>query len=87
MIYQIVSNRFPDWMLYEALFRHPELMEDSLAREHTEHSMIVKALTDGNPELASQTARDHVLSLGRDIEEMLGIPIKLIKAKEYPARH
>ncbi len=84
MIYQIVSNRFPDWMLYEALFRHPELLENSLAREHTEHSTLVKALKDGNPELACQSASDHIISLGRDIEELLGIPVHLIKAKESP---
>lgn len=84
-IYQIVSNRFPDWMLYEALFRHPEMLENSLAREHAEHSTIVKALADGNPELAEQAAKDHIISLGRDIEELLGIPIHVIKVKEYPA--
>ena len=31
-MYMTVLNTFPDWMLYEYLFRHPECLED----EHAE---------------------------------------------------
>jgi DNA-binding GntR family transcriptional regulator len=40
-------------MLYEYMFRHPELLEESLLREYHEHMAIVEALaahdkTDGS---------------------------------------
>ena len=31
-LYAIVANAFPDWLLYEALFRKPELLADSMAQ-------------------------------------------------------
>src|ERR671912_485821 len=30
-LYAVVANAFPDWLLYEALFRYPELIADSMA--------------------------------------------------------
>src|SRR5512145_359128 len=29
-LYEVVTNAFPDWLLYEALFRYPELLADSM---------------------------------------------------------
>src|SRR6266540_5137295 len=43
-MYAIVSNAFPDWLLYEALFRYPEILADSMTSMHTEHITIVDAL-------------------------------------------
>src|SRR5215216_7092420 len=30
-LYAVVANAFPDWLLYEALFRYPELLADTMA--------------------------------------------------------
>ena len=35
-MYEMASNLFPDWRLYEYMFRHPELLDQSLRREYDE---------------------------------------------------
>jgi DNA-binding GntR family transcriptional regulator len=81
-VYQVVANAFPDWMMYEVMYRRPELLEESLAQEYAEHRAVVDALAAGKPELAAQKAMEHVLHLGRDLESLLQIPGELIKEKE-----
>jgi DNA-binding GntR family transcriptional regulator len=84
-VYQVVANAFPDWMLYEVMFRRPELLEESLAQEYAEHKAIVDALAAKKPDQAAQKAIDHILHLGRDLEELLQLPGELIKEKERQA--
>ena len=84
-VYQMVSNAFPDWMMYEVMYRRPELLEESLKEEYYEHRAIVDALAARKPELAAQKALDHVLHLGHDLESLLQIPGDLIKEKERQA--
>src|SRR5512140_462317 len=43
-LYTTVLNTFPDWMLYEYLFRHPEHLDKSMNSEYREHSAIVEAV-------------------------------------------
>src|SRR5689334_17443497 len=43
-LYGIVSNAFPDWLLYEALFRYPEILQDTMTSMHSEHTAMVDAL-------------------------------------------
>ncbi len=31
-LYAVVANAFPDWLLYEALYRNPELLANSVAQ-------------------------------------------------------
>lgn len=81
-VYQIAANKFPDWMLYEAMFRHPEALTESLRREQSEHRAIVEAIATRDPEAAAQAALDHILSLGKDLETYLDIPRELIRQKE-----
>src|SRR5918996_193274 len=47
-LYEIVANAFPDWLLYEAVFRNPEILADSMANTDSEHLAIVKALKKGD---------------------------------------
>lgn len=84
-LYGIVSNSFPDWMLYEAMFRHPELLEESLRDEQREHRAIVDALAAGDADEAAQKSVEHVLNLGKDFEELLGIRGELLREKERVA--
>jgi len=81
-LYGIVSNSFPDWMLYEAMFRHPELLERSLLDEQKEHRAIVDALAKGDADEAAQKSVEHILNLSKDLEELLGIPGELLREKE-----
>jgi len=81
-IYQIAANKFPDWMLYEAMHHHPEKLSASLRAEQKQHAAIVSAIAANDCETASRAARDHILSLGKDLQTYLKIPRELIEEKE-----
>jgi DNA-binding GntR family transcriptional regulator len=81
-ICEIVAAKFPDWMLYEAMFRHPEALAESLRLEQEQHRAIVDSITAGNPKAASRAAREHILSLGKDLETYLNISREQIEEKE-----
>src|SRR6266498_4296974 len=53
-LYAVVANAFPDWLLYEALFRNPEILADSMATTHEEHIAIVDALRERDRDKAVQ---------------------------------
>jgi len=84
-VYQAVANTFPDWMLYEVMFRRPELLAESLAQEYAEHKAIVDALAAKKSDQAAQKALEHILHLGRDLEGLLLISGEMIKEKERQA--
>ena len=81
-LYAIVANAFPDWLLYEALFRKPELLADSMAATDREHKAIVDALKRGDAGQAVQKSIEHVMESGKWLEEYLNIPAKLLREKE-----
>ena len=81
-LYAIVANAFPDWLLYEALFRKPEMLADSMASTQQEHIAIVDALKEGNPDKAVQKSIEHVLESGKWLQEYRDIPIELLREKE-----
>ena len=81
-LYAVVSNAFPDWLLYEALFRYPELIEDSLLNTYNEHVAILEALKQGDGDRAMQKSIEHVMESGKWLEEYLGIPSELLREKE-----
>lgn len=86
-LYNIVANAFPDWMLYEAMSHHPEMLAKSFADEEKEHRAIVKALEKGDGEKAAQRAVEHVLNLGKGMVKFLNIPAELLKQKEQEISH
>jgi DNA-binding GntR family transcriptional regulator len=81
-LYEVVSNAFPDWLLYEALFRHPELLAESMSSTYEEHVAIVEALKKGNADQAAQKSIEHVMESGKWLEEYLNIPAELLREKE-----
>jgi DNA-binding GntR family transcriptional regulator len=81
-LYAVVANAFPDWLLYEAIFRNPELLAGSVAQTYEEHAAIMDALIKGDADKAVQTSIDHVLDSGKWLEEYLNIPAKLLREKE-----
>jgi DNA-binding GntR family transcriptional regulator len=82
-LYIIVSNSFPDWMLYEAMYRHPNLATTSLAEEHAEHRAILEALIARDPERAVRQACDHILHMGKHLESFLGIAAQDLHEQEH----
>ena len=78
----IVINTFPDWMLYEYMFRHPDLLEEYLVREYREHRAIVVALAQHNVEEAKLKTSDHFKNLGKELTDFLGINEEILHKKE-----
>lgn len=81
-MYITILNTFPDWMLYEYLFRHPELLDESMENEFREHSAIVEAVARHEPQVAVDRTLDHLMNRGKELEVYLGIPRDLVRATE-----
>ncbi len=86
-LYSIVSNAFPDWLLYEALYRKPELVSGSVTQTHDEHAAILEAFMKRNPDLAVRLSLEHVMESGRWLETYRNIPAKLLREKEKQVSH
>jgi len=80
-LYEMVMNAFPDWMLYEYLFRHSDLLESSLSDEYREHMALVEAIEAGDTDLAEGMAIAHIRQLGEDLVKFLGISHEVLEAK------
>ncbi len=78
-LYEITTNAFPDWMLYEYMFRHPELLKTSLQGEYLEHKAIVEALAAHDPESTAFHVAIHIKNLWHDIHTYLDISEDLIQ--------
>lgn len=86
-VYAVVANAFPDWLLYEALYRKPELLAGSVSQTYEEHTAIMEALINGDADKAVQKSIEHVLDSGRWLEEYLNIPSELLREKEKQVFH
>jgi len=80
-LYEMIMNTFPDWMLYEYLFRHTDLLEQSLADEYEEHMKLVEAIEAEDAALAEQMAISHIRSLGEDLVAYLSISQEVLESK------
>jgi DNA-binding GntR family transcriptional regulator len=85
-LYDIVANAFPDWLLYEAVYRQPELMTDSLSQTCDELRAILGALKKGDPNQAAKKTMEHILDSGKWMEKHLDIPAELLREKEELAK-
>ncbi|HMZ07780.1 MAG TPA: GntR family transcriptional regulator [Anaerolineales bacterium] len=86
-LYAIVSNAFPDWLLYEALYRKPELVSSSVAQTHDEHAALLAAFKKHDPDLAVKLSLEHVMESGKWLETYLNYPSKLLREKEKQVSH
>jgi DNA-binding GntR family transcriptional regulator len=82
----IVANAFPDWLLYEAVYRKPEILTDTFSQTYDELKSILDALKHGNANDAAHNAMEHVLDSGKWLEEYLDIPAGLLREKEKLAK-
>jgi DNA-binding GntR family transcriptional regulator len=83
-LYGIVANAFPDWILYEAIFRKPEILAKSMTDMHDEHELIVAALKKGDGLKAALHSVEHVMESGKWLEKHLHppAPADLLREKE-----
>lgn len=81
-LYSMVSNIFPDWMLYEHLFRHPEMLQPSLEGEFKEHLAIAQAIASGDASAAARRVVAHIRILGGDLVRSSGLSPELLQQRE-----
>ncbi len=81
-LYAVVSNAFPDWLLYEAIFRKPELLASSMDDMHKEHTTIVVALKKKDVDKAVKRSIEHLMESGKWLKEYLNVPAELLREKE-----
>jgi DNA-binding GntR family transcriptional regulator len=80
-VYKVAANSFPDWMLYQAMFEHPEQLEQSVMEEYEEHLSIAEAIEAQDADLAEQRALEHIRDIGRQIVSYLDVPQELLDRK------
>ena len=81
-LYEITSNKFPDWMLYETMFRKPEILRTTLDKEFHEHQALIEAIAQQKPDEAAQAAAHHIRELGDQLETFLGVSNALLEEAE-----
>lgn len=84
--YETILNTFPDWMLYEYMFRHPELLASSLEQEYAEHLQLVQALAAHDPTQAAFQAGRHIINRAVELENFLNVPPQLLRQREQQVR-
>jgi DNA-binding GntR family transcriptional regulator len=77
-LYQLVSNRFPDWILYERLIKLGASLPSILQREFVEHQALVDAISSHDSDLAERRAIEHLHSMGREIGDILDMEGQII---------
>jgi len=86
-LYAVVANAFPDWLLYEALYRIPNLLTSSVAQTFEEHTAILNSLIKRDVNKAVQASIEHVLDSGKWLEEYLNVPAEMLREKEQQVMH
>jgi hypothetical protein len=69
-------------MLYESMFRHPELLQSSLEGEYLEHRAVADAIARRDSDQAAAKIVEHIHNLGKELELFLGISGEIIHEKE-----
>lgn len=80
-LYQMTLHQFPDWMIYEGMFKQADQLQTRLAREVHEHREILAAVAAGEAELAAQKARQHVGNLKDELVALLNVDEQLLQEK------
>lgn len=81
-MYGVVSNAFPDWLLYEAIFRNPALLEESMTSMNKEHAAILEAIKKRDGEKAAQKSVIHLMESGKWLKKYLNVPAEMLREKE-----
>jgi DNA-binding GntR family transcriptional regulator len=90
-LYDLVINRFPDWMMYSGLFEQPErrlgaLGRRALERDFEEHQVLVEFITSHKVDAASRQAMKHMHGVGEELVVWAGVSADLLNEKEREIR-
>lgn len=81
-LFEIIWNRFPDWMFYEGLYRDQNSLKARLQREIMEHRALLDAIAKRNANLAEQLTVSHIKGTKEDLIEVFEIAGHIIGDKE-----
>jgi len=81
-LHEIIWNRFPDWMFYEGLYRHPNSLKPRLQREMKEHRALLDAIAKRNVDLVGEIATNHIKSTKEDLIEVFEISSHILEEKQ-----
>jgi DNA-binding GntR family transcriptional regulator len=81
-LYELVVNRFPDWMLYGDLIEQPEVRARALKQDFEGHRAIVEAVISGDADLASRRVVEHMHSVGDELEAWREVSRRLLSERE-----
>jgi DNA-binding GntR family transcriptional regulator len=79
--YEMASTKFPDWMLYEWIFRQTEPLESVLIQDFEEHRAMVDAIASHDADLAAQRAMEHMEGVGKQLVTYSGIPLAMLQER------
>jgi DNA-binding GntR family transcriptional regulator len=81
-LYEIIWNRFPDWMFYEGLYRQPHSLKPRLQREDEQHRALLDSITKREVNLAEQIAVSHIKGTKEDLLEVFEISNRILEEKQ-----
>jgi DNA-binding GntR family transcriptional regulator len=81
-LHEIIWNKFPDWMFYEGLYRHPASLQPRLHREIKEHRALLNAIAERHVDLASEIATKHIKGTKEDLIEVFKISRHILDEKQ-----
>jgi DNA-binding GntR family transcriptional regulator len=85
-LYDLVINRFPDWMMYGGLIEQPELRRGALERDLKEHQVLVELITSHQADAASHQAVRHMHGVAEELVDWAGVSADLLHEKEREIR-
>ncbi|MGD8967087.1 MAG: GntR family transcriptional regulator [Anaerolineae bacterium] len=85
-LYELVINRFPDWMMYGGLIEQPELRRSALQRDFEEHQVLVELITSREADAASRQAVKHMRGVAEELVAWAGVSEDLLREKEREIR-
>jgi DNA-binding GntR family transcriptional regulator len=83
-LYELASNLFPDWMLYEYMFA-TRAAASSL--ERVQNHAIIEAIAIHDPQQAAAATLRHIQHLGQELVDYLGIPPSRLEETERLIGH
>jgi len=81
-LHEIIWNRFPDWMLYEGLYRQPNSLKSRLQREIKEHRALLDAIANRDVSLVEQISASHIKGMKDDLKEVFGFSSHILEEKQ-----
>jgi DNA-binding GntR family transcriptional regulator len=90
-LYDLVINRFPDWMMYGGLVEQPEqrlraLSRSAFERDFQEHEVLIELITSHEADAASRQAMKHMHGVGEELVACAGVSADLLDEKEREIR-